>query len=104
MAHRAAGPVQPGFRDAFVFWLKLGFINFGAPTVQISMMHQEQVERRRWIGEDRFLHAQSFRSPVSSSTRSTPRSPSGRRSPYRSRRRSTRSASWWRGLGLAAVR
>jgi chromate transporter len=60
MAHRAAGPVQPSFRDAFVFWLKLGFINFGGPTGQISIMHQELVERRRWIGEDRFLHALSF--------------------------------------------
>src|SRR5512132_2673555 len=60
MARRAAGPVQPGFRDAFLFWLKLGFINFGGPTGQIAIMHQELVERRRWIGEDRFLHALSF--------------------------------------------
>ena len=60
MARRAAGPVRPSFREAFLFWLKLGFINFGGPTGQIAIMHQELVERRRWIGEDRFLHALSF--------------------------------------------
>jgi chromate transporter len=51
---------RPAFRDAFRFWLKLGFVNFGGPTGQISIMHDELVERRRWIDEDRFLHALSF--------------------------------------------
>jgi chromate transporter len=46
-----------GFRDAARFWVKLGFINFGGPTGQIAIMHQELVERRCWIDEDRFLHA-----------------------------------------------
>jgi chromate transporter len=48
------------FGDAFRFWLKLGFINFGGPTGQIAIMHGELVTRRRWIGEDRFLHALSY--------------------------------------------
>jgi chromate transporter len=60
MAPPVAGDVRPSFRDAFLFWLKLGFINFGGPTGQIAIMHQELVDRRRWIGEDRFLHALSF--------------------------------------------
>ena len=60
MAHQVAGPIRPSFRDAFLFWLKLGFINFGGPTGQIAIMHQELVDRRRWVGEDRFLHALSF--------------------------------------------
>src|SRR5262245_32420398 len=60
MAPEVAGPVRPTFRDAFLFWLKLGFINFGGPTGQIAIMHQELVDRRRWVGEDRFLHALSF--------------------------------------------
>jgi chromate transporter len=60
MEHRLTGPVRPSFREAFLFWLKLGFINFGGPTGQIAIMHQELVDRRRWIGEDRFLHALSF--------------------------------------------
>ncbi|HYC44275.1 MAG TPA: chromate efflux transporter [Burkholderiales bacterium] len=48
------------FRDAFWFWLKLGFISFGGPAGQISVMHQELVERYRWISERRFLHALNY--------------------------------------------
>jgi chromate transporter len=40
--------------------VKLGFINFGGPSGQIALMHEELVDRRRWIGEGRFLHALSF--------------------------------------------
>jgi chromate transporter len=46
--------------EAFRYWLKLGFISFGGPAGQISMMHQELVERRRWISEHRFLHALNY--------------------------------------------
>ncbi|MEE1886642.1 chromate efflux transporter [Pseudomonas carassii] len=46
--------------EAFRFWLKLGFISFGGPAGQISIMHQELVERRRWISEKRFLHALNY--------------------------------------------
>jgi chromate transporter len=52
------GPVSLG--AAFRYWLKLGFISFGGPAGQISMMHQELVERRRWISEHRFLHALNY--------------------------------------------
>jgi chromate transporter len=48
------------FGEAFRFWLKLGFISFGGPTGQIAIMHQELVERRRWISEGRFLHALNY--------------------------------------------
>jgi chromate transporter len=48
------------FWDAFKFWLKLGFISFGGPAGQIAIMHQELVEKRRWISERRFLHALNF--------------------------------------------
>ena len=51
---------RPTERDAFWFWLKLGFISFGGPAGQIAIMHDELVERRRWIGERRFLHALNF--------------------------------------------
>lgn len=53
-------PTQVGFWTAFVFWLKLGFISFGGPAGQISIMHQELVENRRWISERRFLHALNY--------------------------------------------
>ncbi len=46
--------------EAFVYWLKLGFVSFGGPAGQISMMHTELVERRRWISEHRFLHALNY--------------------------------------------
>ncbi|OGA17241.1 MAG: chromate transporter [Betaproteobacteria bacterium RIFCSPLOWO2_02_FULL_66_14] len=53
-------PATVGFAEAFRFWLKLGFISFGGPTGQIAIMHQELVERRRWISERRFLHALNY--------------------------------------------
>ena len=54
----AAKPVS--FGEALHYWLKLGFISFGGPTGQIAIMHQELVERRRWISEHRFLHALNY--------------------------------------------
>jgi chromate transporter len=48
------------FLQALLFWLKLGFISFGGPAGQIAIMHQELVERRRWISERRFLHALNY--------------------------------------------
>ena len=53
-------PPVVSFGEAFRFWLKLGFISFGGPTGQIAIMHQELVERRRWISERRFLHALNY--------------------------------------------
>jgi chromate transporter len=56
----AVEPQAVSLWQAFVFWLKLGCISFGGPAWQISLMHQELVERRRWISEGRFLHALNF--------------------------------------------
>ena len=53
-------PRRSRFWEAFRFWLKLGFISFGGPAGQISIMHQELVENRRWISERRFLHALNY--------------------------------------------
>jgi len=53
-------PEAMTFSSAFIYWLKLGFISFGGPAGQISMMHQELVEKRRWISEHRFLHALNY--------------------------------------------
>ncbi len=53
-------PEPVSFMEALLYWLKLGFISFGGPAGQISMMHQELVERRRWISEQRFLHALNY--------------------------------------------
>lgn len=53
-------PLPVSFWQAFLFWLKMGFISFGGPAGQIAIMHQELVERRRWISEKRFLHALNY--------------------------------------------
>jgi chromate transporter len=55
-----AAPAPVSFSAAFRFWLKLGFISFGGPAGQIAIMHAELVERRRWISEQRFLHALNY--------------------------------------------
>jgi chromate transporter len=59
---RATAPVGalPSEREALRFWFKLGCISFGGPAGQIAIMHDELVERRRWISEKRFLHALNF--------------------------------------------
>jgi chromate transporter len=51
---------KPSEREAFWFWLRLGCISFGGPAGQIAIMHDELVERRKWISERRFLHALNF--------------------------------------------
>jgi chromate transporter len=53
-------PVTAPFREALKFWTRLGFISFGGPAGQIAIMHQEVVERRRWLGENQFLRALNF--------------------------------------------
>jgi chromate transporter len=53
-------PTSVSLYEATRFWLKLGFISFGGPAGQIAIMHQELVERRRWISEKRFLHALNY--------------------------------------------
>jgi len=53
-------PAPITLQHAWRFWLKLGCIGFGGPAGQIAIMHQELVERRRWISEKRFLHALNY--------------------------------------------
>jgi len=50
----------PTFSEALRFWLKLGFISFGGPSGQIAMMHAELVEKKKWVSNERFLHALNF--------------------------------------------
>ena len=57
---QGGGTAKPSELEAFWFWLKLGCISFGGPAGQIAIMHDELVERRKWITERRFLHALSF--------------------------------------------
>ncbi|HSO18764.1 MAG TPA: chromate transporter [Desulfosarcina sp.] len=59
-ANKRPAPEAASFREALKFWAKLGFISFGGPAGQIAIMHQEVVERRRWVGENQFLRALNF--------------------------------------------
>ena len=47
-------------KEAILYWLKLGFISFGGPAGQISMMYDEVVEKKKWISEKSFLHALNY--------------------------------------------
>ena len=56
-----SGQTKPvGFWEAFWFWVKLGFINFGGPAGQIAIMHRELVERKRWVSEQQYLRTLNF--------------------------------------------
>jgi chromate transporter len=60
LGEHAVAPSAISFGEALRFWLQLGFISFGGPAGQIALMHTELVERRRWISEQRFLHALNY--------------------------------------------
>lgn len=53
-------PNAPTLKEAFWYWLRLGFISFGGPAGQIAIMHTDLVENKRWISEKRFLHALNY--------------------------------------------
>jgi len=53
-------PAPVSFYQAFLYWLKLGFISFGGPAGQIAIMHHDLVEQKRWISDQRFLHALNY--------------------------------------------
>ncbi len=53
-------PRPPSLAEGLRFWAWLGCVNFGGPAGQIALMNEELVERRRWIGHDRFQHALNY--------------------------------------------
>ena len=50
---------RPSFREALRFWFQLGWISFGGTAAHIAIMHDELVEKKRWISNGTFLHALS---------------------------------------------
>lgn len=51
---------RPTFVEALRVWIKIGLLSFGGPTGQIALMHQQLVEKRRWVSDARFLHALNY--------------------------------------------
>jgi chromate transporter len=50
----------PTFKEAFHVWLKVALYSFGGPAGQIAVMHKYIVEEKKWLGENRFLHALNY--------------------------------------------
>lgn len=46
--------------EASRFWFQLGWVSFGGPAGQISLLHRELVDQRRWLSERRYLHALNY--------------------------------------------
>jgi chromate transporter len=58
---RAVNPPRPvTFAEATRTWMRIGLLSFGGPAGQIAVMHRILVEEKRWISEQRFLHALSY--------------------------------------------
>lgn len=53
-----AGPVP--FRDALRVWWRIGWLSFGGPAAQIATMHRIVVDEKKWVDEQRFMHALNF--------------------------------------------
>jgi chromate transporter len=51
---------MPSWREVFLYFLTLGFINVGGPVAQITMMYNHMVERRHWLSDDRFVRIMAF--------------------------------------------
>lgn len=54
-AHR-----MPSWREVFIYFLFLGFVNIGGPVAQITMMFNHMVEKRKWLTKDRFVKIMAF--------------------------------------------
>src|SRR5882762_18794 len=51
---------MPSWREVFLYFLFLGFMNVGGPVAQITMMYNHMVERRHWLSKDRFVKIMAF--------------------------------------------
>src|SRR3954470_19413430 len=54
------GHQMPSWREVFLYFLFLGFVNVGGPVAQITMMFNHMVEKRRWLSKDRFVKIMAF--------------------------------------------
>jgi chromate transporter len=59
-ASSTADDKMPSWREVFLYFLFLGFVNIGGPVAQITMMFNHMVEKRRWLSKDRFIKIMAF--------------------------------------------
>src|SRR5947199_9540837 len=52
---------MPSWREVFLYFLFLGFVNIGGPVAQITMMFNHMVEKGQWLSKDRFVNIMAFR-------------------------------------------
>ncbi|MFO1147829.1 MAG: chromate efflux transporter [Alsobacter sp.] len=60
VAAAASAPAHPSFGEAAAIWARVAALSFGGPASQIAVMHRILVEEKRWISENRFLHALNY--------------------------------------------
>ncbi len=51
---------MPSWREVFLYFIFLGFVNIGGPVAQITMMYNHMVEKRHWLSKDRFVKIMAF--------------------------------------------
>src|SRR5215207_1223607 len=56
----AEAPALPSLREAVRTWIRVALLSFGGPAGQIAVMHRIIVEEKRWVSEERFLHALNY--------------------------------------------
>src|SRR6202521_5180637 len=60
VTREGVGDQMPSWREVFLYFLMLGFVNIGGPVAQITMMYNHMVERRHWLSKDRFVKIMAF--------------------------------------------
>ncbi|TFH75684.1 chromate efflux transporter [Gammaproteobacteria bacterium LSUCC0112] len=58
MSERLPGNIL--FSEALSVWWRIGLLSFGGPAGQIALMHSVIVEEKKWLNEERFLHALNY--------------------------------------------
>ncbi|MCO6186981.1 chromate efflux transporter [Rhizobium sp. L1K21] len=54
------GTIHPDASESFRVWVKIGLLSFGGPAGQIALMHRIVVEEKRWLSEEKYLHALNY--------------------------------------------
>src|SRR6516162_3416579 len=60
VTEKGDGHQMPSWREVFLYFLFLGFVNVGGPVAQITMMFNHMVEKRHWLSKDRFVKIMAF--------------------------------------------